>query len=84
MKRAQAQKGRMWVSEHTDRTCKPRTRLTIKPKREITHGKVINRSVKLRAVDVEVWLGGGPLPVKDKALVGALVLFKGRTAQTPG
>lgn len=47
MKRAQAQKGRMWVSEHTDRTRKPRTRLTIKPKREITHGKVINRSVKV-------------------------------------
>ena len=85
MKGAQAQEGRMWVSEHTDRTHKPRTGITIKRKREITHIQVINRSRKVaQSRDVDLRLCGWPSPDKNKALVGPLALFKGRAAQTPG
>lgn len=67
MKGAQAQEGRMWVSEHTDRTHKPRTGITIKRKREITHSQVINRSQKVaQSQDVDVRLGGRPLPDKNR------------------
>lgn len=78
MNGAQAQEGR-------DRTHKPRTGITIKRKRETTHSQVINRSRKVaQSRDVDMRLGGRPLPDKNKALVRPLALFKGRAAQTPG
>lgn len=66
MKRNRTRKAQ-WGSLSTLTKQKPRSGLTIKLKREITHSKVINKSQKAtQSRDVDVWLSGGPLACQEQ------------------